>query len=183
MIRYHVPGYYLFHWGEERGGIGSRALADHHADMITREFDHAIALDRRGTGDVITHQSYGRTASDRFAAALADQLGDLAGLTYAPAHGIYTDTAEYAELIPECSNLSVGYRGEHTPHEELDLRHVDRLLGALCDLDTAALPMARVALEPWADEDEWTDRYTTPAYGRMAWDEYVSRVDDIEWKY
>lgn len=154
MILQKVPGYYIFHYGEERGGIGSSDLARHDAEWL-KQFSMAIALDRQGLGDIITHQVGGRTASEAFALSLGDQLG-LSGLHYRAAHGIYTDTAEYAGLIAECTNLSVGYYGQHTPSESVNLAHVDRLFGALCDLDPDQLVIAR---EPnsWEDLGRYVD--------------------------
>lgn len=144
MIQRRVPGRYLFHFGEEVGGIGSSSLAAEYGDWLREQFDCAIALDRAGVGDIVTHQSHGRTCSDAFAASLGAAMGQLdRGLRYAGAHGVYTDTAEYAAAIPECSNLSVGYNRQHGKEEYVDLAHVDRLLQVLCDLDTARLTIAR----------------------------------------
>jgi hypothetical protein len=146
MIRAGIPGYYVFHYGEERGGIGSSALARTHGDYLRAHFDRAIALDRQDTGDIVTHQSGMRTASDAFAHALGSALWHLdSDLEYFGTHGVYTDTAEYADLIPECSNLSVGYQRQHSEAETVDLAHVDRLCDVLCSgqLDTEALPVVR----------------------------------------
>lgn len=145
-----VSGRYIFHYGEERGGIGSRALATHRADWFAG-YTAAMAFDRRGTADIITHQGWGRCCSDAFAHGLADALNAAGTFRYEPDDtGVYTDTAEYVDLVPECTNVSVGYRHEHTPQETLDLRHVVKLRDALLHLDTDALPIARTAT---ADSD------------------------------
>jgi acetylornithine deacetylase/succinyl-diaminopimelate desuccinylase-like protein len=160
MIARKVPGHYIFHYGEERGGIGSRGLAEDYGDWLKSSFDCAIALDRKGTQDVITWQGAGRTASDTFAKSLAAGLG----LNYAPCDtGIYTDTAEYAELIPECTNLSIGYESAHSRRECLDVNHVLSLLDALTVLDTSALVIERDPAEMWiwGDEDEDEDEDET----------------------
>ncbi len=68
-------------------------------------------------GDVIISQGGGTTASHEF----AFDLGDLLGAWWNPSPGVYTDTAEYAEKIPECSNLSVGYFNQHCENEWQDL--------------------------------------------------------------
>jgi hypothetical protein len=144
-----IAGYYLFHHGEERGGIGSGALAHTSRDWLSESFDYAIAFDRRNHGDVITSQVGSRCASNQFAKSLARILrtGGLPG--YHPSSGVYTDTAEYAEFIPECSNVSVGYKFEHTPDEELDTIHVGALLGAiLSSWDESRLVCKRVPM-PW----------------------------------
>jgi hypothetical protein len=155
MILAKVPGHYVFHYGEERGGIGSGTLADKNPEFL-RGFDFAIALDRQGHSDVITHQGIGRTASDAFAVSLAKQLGGY----YAPcAFGIYTDTEEYCGLIPECTNVSIGYTRAHSHAETLDTRHVFRLLQALKKINIAKLICARKPARPvssWALA-KWND--------------------------
>jgi hypothetical protein len=153
MILANVPGYYVFHHGEECGGIGSSALAMNQPRWFAR-FDMAIALDRQGTGDIVTHQFGGRTASDRFAWSLAAAIERIDRLPFAPTQGVYTDTAEYADLIPECTNISVGYAGQHSREERVLLSFVDRMVGVLCQLDTADLVIER---HP-GDDDRGTAR-------------------------
>lgn len=174
MILHQIAGYYVFHYGEECGGIGSSSLAREHAAFLRAEFDCAIAVDRAGEADIITHQAGGRTCSPAFTDSLARGLAAAgSGLQYRGTHGVYTDTAEYAGIIPECSNLSVGYGAQHTRHEFVDVRHVDRLLGALCDLDTTRLVIARdpadhrvVTVDDlWRDDDP--DDITADDYVRM----------------
>jgi len=142
MARRGVSGHYVWHSGEERGCLGSRAVLEAVPDWLY-DITCVIALDRRGTSEVITHQCGRRTASETFAAALANQLNAY-GLTYAPsAFGLYTDSEVYAEVVPECSNIAVGYAGEHTAGESLDTAHVLRLLEALCAVDVSQLPITR----------------------------------------
>lgn len=137
-----VPGYYIFTRGEECGGIGSKHLAENHSRLLL-QFDRAIALDRKGTSDVITHQWSGRCCSDEFAYALADALNDT-GLMYMPSDaGVYTDTAEFVDLIPECTNLSTGYYSEHSKNEWLDIEHHAALLDAALTIKWDSLPTRR----------------------------------------
>lgn len=151
MISAGVPGTYLFHRGEERGGIGSRGMATHYADFL-KQFNYAIAFDRCGTNDVITEMACGRTCSNVFAQALADKLNTHGvQFDYAPDDtGSFTDTANYRRLIPECTNVSVGYDYEHGPHETLDAFHLIALRNAVVAAfqtggtgDTEALPVVR----------------------------------------
>lgn len=133
MIAAGVPGAYIFHRGEERGGIGSRGMADHHYPWLSR-FNYAIAFDRRGTGDIITEMMCGVTCSREFALALAAKLNMAPGvpLAYRPDDtGSFTDTANYRRIIPECTNISVGYENEHGPSEVLDVEHLLLLRDAL----------------------------------------------------
>ena len=149
MIAAQVPGHYIFHYGEESGGLGSSNLARLSPELLGNA-EIAIALDRRGTSDIITHQFGSRMASQIFALSLARELMHVDPLLdYAPTQGLYTDTAEYAGIIAECSNLSVGYLYEHQDREILCTGHTLRLLRALCAIDTSALIVER---EPCADD-------------------------------
>jgi hypothetical protein len=137
MIKANVPGLYIFHYGEERGGIGSNAIARETPDILDG-IQSAIAFDRRGTTSVITHQG-GRTCSDAFGQSLADQLP---GYKIDP-NGIYTDTRNYKHLVPECTNLSVGYTSEHTSYETLDVDHLIRLRNMMVTIDADSLIIER----------------------------------------
>jgi hypothetical protein len=131
MIMNDVAGTYIFHRGEEIGCWGSSAMATHHRDWLST-FTHAIAFDRRGTTSIITHQRSERACSDK----LGNQLADLFGLGYVlDPTGVYTDTAEYMDIIPECVNVSIGYDSEHSHRETLDTNHVLALRDAIVALD------------------------------------------------
>ncbi len=168
LIAAGIPGRYVFHYGEECGADGSRSLALHHESWL-QETPIAIAFDRRGRHDVITHQSAGRCCSDAFAQSLANQLTDR-GLPYAPSdHGIFTDTANYTDAIGECTNLSVGYADEHRSSESLSVPHVFALIDALLTVDYGALVVQRKPGE-WDDDDlwlrQWRERRKTGAIDR-----------------
>lgn len=170
MIKARVPGDYIFHYGEEHGGIGSGQFAASRPEWLA---DHqiAIALDRQGTGDIVTHQHAGRTASDAFAESLGRALSSVnPALSYAPAHGTYTDTAEYADIIPECSNLSIGYRAQHSGFEQVDLYYLEQLRAALCQFDASGLVVAR---DPRVHDIETSITYLDN------WDRW-DRIDDEE---
>lgn len=141
MIVSRVPGYYIFTRGEEVGGIGSQYLADEWPDLLS-QFDRAIAFDRKGTTDVVTHQRGSACCSTEFADALSDALND-AGLLTMPTSGVYTDTAEFVDIIPECTNISCGYYLEHTDKEWLDLEHWRKLCDVACELRWDDLPTVR----------------------------------------
>ena len=161
-----VPAYYVFTVGEECGGVGATFLAKHYPDLL-RQFDRAIAFDRRGTDSVITHQGYGRCCSDTFAQALSEQLMDKSydALMYMPDDtGVYTDTAEFTDLIPECTNISCGYMHEHSERESLDIRHLVTLANAICRIDWDGLPTER---DPSVHESKW-DAYDTWGTGSEA---------------
>lgn len=140
MAKARVPGAYVFHAEEEIGGRGSDYVATKTPDKIKNK-KFAIAFDRAGTDEIITHQYCGRTASDEFAHSLAQILHPL---KYGPSeHGSFTDTANYSEIIPECTNLSVGYHKQHQSTEHLDVPHATALLEALCGADWSRLTAHR----------------------------------------
>lgn len=162
MIRANVPGHYVFHFAEEIGGIGSSDLAEHDPASLS-ESTIAIALDRRGTGHVITHQ-YFRCCSDTFALSLALAL-NVHGLDYAPNDtGTFTDTANYTAIVRECTNLSVGYAHAHSADESLDVWHLRMLLPALCaiGLDPSVLVVERDATEEEEEDDYSYTWYEIP---------------------
>ena len=99
-----------------------------------------ISFDRMGDNSIITHQSGIRTASDEFANSLSAELemGHIADNT-----GSYTDSNEFAKLIPECTNLSVGYLGQHTANEDQDFNYLTDLLYSLTFIDADALVASR----------------------------------------
>lgn len=159
MIMAERPGLYIFHRSEERGGQGSLFIAKDGA--LLDGIKIAIALDRRGTTDVITHQAGGRCCSKEFAESLAGAIG----MKYKPsANGIFTDTANYTEIVPECTNLSVGYNGEHSSTEMLDGKHLKALLDRMLELDVSSLVVKR---DPKEVEYDWTDRYYGGGWGRF----------------
>ena len=138
MILAGIPGRYVFHYGEECGGIGSGNLAAYTPELLDG-VKFAIALDRQGTCDIITSQLGGTCASEAFAHSLAAQLPG----RYASASGTFTDTANYTDIVPECSNPSVGYYHAHSSREYVDYAHVGHLLHALCNLNPDLLVCAR----------------------------------------
>ena len=163
MIDAKVPGTYVFHRGEERGGIGSRWIAANDTAFL-KLFDRAVAFDRRGTTDIITFQRGNRCASDEFAQALAEQMNK-GGLKYAPnSGGVFTDTANYTSVVPECTNLSVGYEHEHSPRETLDTLHLQEMCKALLQVEWEALPTKR---DPSKAESKWGQGWGNTSHG---WD-------------
>ena len=144
MIDAKVPGVYSFPVGEECGGIGSKWFARAYEPFLA-QFDYAIAFDRKATDSIITHQGCGMCCSQAFASALGNALNDLdERFMYSPDDtGVYTDTAEYVDIIAECTNVSCGYYDEHTGKERLDFKHLERLRDACVKLDWKALPVSR----------------------------------------
>jgi len=165
MMHEGVNGYYIFTQGEEVGGIGAKYVAKNYPDLLA-EFDRAIAFDRRGIDSVITHQGWSRCCSDVFAQELSDALnvdGHTDVMMYSPDDsGVYTDTAEFVDIIPECTNISVGYDREHSEFESLDLVHYEQLSKQVLLIDWDALPTSR---DPSVHESKWDQSdYTYGGY-------------------
>lgn len=137
------PIYAIFTVGEEQGGVGSSWLAKEKPELLA-QFDRAIAFDRRGTYSVISHQAGERCCSDVFAEALSDALNQDSRLLYMPDDGgVYTDTKEFVDIIPECTNVSAGYYAEHGTDERQDLRHHANLIEQVVKIDWERLPTKR----------------------------------------
>lgn len=155
LIRHGRPGLYVMHVGEERGGIGSHWLADHYPETF-EGITHCFAYDRKGTRSVITHQAGGRCCSDN----LADIFSQATGLPFEKdPTGSFTDSACYTHLIPECTNISVGYYDQHTPRERQDTNFLDKLTRALVKADLNGLPVYR---QPKDKGDGWHSRKKAP---------------------
>lgn len=143
LLHAGVPGYYIFTQGEECGGIGAKFVAKNMPGLLS-EFDRAIAFDRKGIDSVISHQGYGRCCSDVFAEALSGALNRDDRMMYLPDDtGVYTDTAEFTDIIPECTNISVGYYHEHGDREYIDVLHFQALADAVTGFDWDELPTSR----------------------------------------
>ncbi len=146
MIEKKIPGLYYFFIGEEVGCVGSNrlSLAWENTDFSSR-IKKVISFDRRGTDSIITDQLYGESCSMKFANELARRLNNTKyGLNLSPdPTGIYTDSAEFMDIVPECTNISVGYYNEHTVHESQDIDFLGNLCRAVCEINWEDLPIHR----------------------------------------
>lgn len=184
MISAGVSGRYVIHADEESGCLGSKWLVKNRPEML-KGIDAVISLDRKGTQDIITHQSTGRTCSDDFAESLADILL----LPMKPSDlGSYTDSVEYAGEVSECTNLSVGYYMQHTEVESQDLSFAESLCFALINADWCGLRFSRLPgdFEIPNNRFHWSgfnDNYTTQdsemSMDEMSMDEMVSAYPDL----
>lgn len=178
LIEKQVPGLYYFFIGEEVGCIGSGLAAKR--TEIFKNYERIVSFDRRGTTSVITHQSGKRSCSDDFAKALAKELNryDLSYQT--DSTGVYTDSAEFVSVIPECTNLSVGYYKEHTHEEHQDIEHLSKLCVAASKIDWESLPTKRdVSKVEWDDEYYYGwDNFRTSKKSKKT---YVSSHDSYDY--
>jgi len=157
MIKHNIPGVYYFFIGEEVGCIGSGLAAKFYETK--GHFDRIISFDRRGTTSVITHQSSMRTCSDEFGKELSKQL-NRSGMSFKiDDTGVYTDSAEFTSVIPECTNISVGYYQEHSTSESQDINHLYKLAKACLKVDWESLPTKRDInkIESKWDSTKWDD--------------------------
>jgi hypothetical protein len=168
MLAARVPGRYFFFRGEERGGIGSSWIVANRADLFTG-IDAAIQFDRRATHSVITHMAVGRTCSDAFADSLADALD----MNHeCDDGGSFTDTANVAAIVRECTNVSVGYEWEHSRSETLNARY----LIALASACIAAFKHGTDALVIERDAGAYDDAVRTDSFGDLSDDDISELV-------
>jgi hypothetical protein len=179
MIQNNVPGLYYFFIGEEVGCIGSgkaaKSMDFSHINPVPKSgfykgnYDRIISFDRRDVGSVITFQSSSRCCSDDFADALCRELNQTHKMSYKKdTGGVYTDSAEFTHLVPECTNVSVGYYKEHTTNESQDIIHLTNLAEACVKVDWEKLPTKR---DP--KTHEWKDySYPTSSRKDYTYDEY-----------
>jgi len=173
MIEAGVHGTYVVHAAEEVGCKGSSGLVYDNREWLDYT-DAVISFDRKGTDSVITHQMGIRTASDEFAKSFADAL-NLPQLK-SDMHGSYTDSNEYARVVAECTNISVGYYNQHTVAETQDLEFAEVLLKHLLDADWTKIVISR---DPMTYEDSWGYyEGSTYEYGKREVCDMVSVVED-----
>lgn len=140
LIHNRIPGTYYFFVGEECGCIGSKAAAK---DGNFENYDRIISFDRRNVCSIITYQQGSRCCSNDFAMALSEQYKKL-GLNLNPDDtGLVTDSAQFTNLISECTNISVGYYSEHTHNERQDIGFLTRLCEASIQINWELLPSVR----------------------------------------
>lgn len=183
LIKAGTAGVYVIHHGEEMGCIGSTDLAIGDPDFFAG-IDIALAFDRAGYDDVITHQMGQSSASEGFAWSLARQLG---GNFKPSSAGVYTDTAEYTHLVPECSNLSVGYFDQHTSKEALDVPFLISLRDKLVKVEWNTLNVERTPEarwlgtgDDWRHDSFWQDSVLEPeTNSRTSFMQMISDYPDV----
>jgi hypothetical protein len=158
LIDHRVPALYVFFRGEECGGTGSSWAADNMAELFST-VDRAIAFDRAGYHDVITKQSGGRCCSDEFATVLSEALtNEEFTLAFTACDtGVFTDTANLVDIVPECTNVSCGYFSQHGDREKQDVEFLQILASRIVEIDWDSLPVKRKAApkKPKAWAQDW----------------------------
>lgn len=148
LIENKVPGLYYFFIGEESGLVGSRGISKRNPEKF-KKYKRCIAFDRRDYGSVITRQMGRTCCSSKFADDLIMELG-INGMKYKQdPTGVYTDSAVFTELIPECTNLSVGYFHEHSVEEVQNITYLEKLAEAIVGVKWEELSTNRPVDVPW----------------------------------
>jgi len=181
MIQKQVPGLYYFFIGEEVGCIGSRKLADTWTKTeFSKYIKKVVSFDRRGTDSIITYQMFGRCCSDEFAQELANRMNATGNKMKMELDdtGILTDSAKFVRLVPECTNISVGYQNEHTGKESQDIEFLRRLCNTVVKVDWETLPVKRDVLE----EDDYDHYYSGYGYESMSKYNYGNYQENPEWQ-
>lgn len=190
MIRNGVKGIYVFHLGEECGGLGSAWIKANNRDFF-KNAKRCVAFDRMHYDDVIAHQRGGRCASKEFTDALAAQLNAniTANTGFEPTvkfqgdvRGVWTDSANYTEFVRECTNISVGYFKQHGPHEHFDAIWFEGIfIPAILNVNWDVLPTVKELDKPYVyqRQGEWQGGNYGSGYGGLYGDgDYWGDMDD-----
>ena len=176
LISQNVPGTYYFFIGEEpilSGGMfGSTELANNSPDFL-KQFDRAVAFDRKKKGSIISRQAAQICCSDEFVQALAKEFGSKGVPMQDDKTGYYTDTGAFLELIPECTNISIGVWGEHTKKEFVDISYVETVAKAAAQVNWESLPVVREASEWVKGEPRRVTKGNVKKYVKF----YTSKID------
>lgn len=159
LLQANAKGLYCFFRQEEVGGIGSEFFRnDPQNEKYWDKLTHCISFDRKGYTSIITKQWGGQCASDGFASDFAEVIAQAdtnqrLDKFVADPTGSFTDSANFTDVISECTNLSVGYFNQHTASETQDLQFADDLCNALCQID-------------WTELNSYRDPKQTVVYSR-----------------
>ena len=182
MISENIPGLYYFFMGEESGCVGSSSLSRVFNDKGHPEMNKCISFDRKGYDSIITEQ-HSVCASDEFAKELSNRLNEYGFWFKKDPTGVYTDSAEFTDVIPECTNISCGYFSEHTKSERQDLEFLE-LLGIVCtQIDWETLPIVKDKSNTYSGKKSkshrsygnwngrrWDDDYADERWTGSGWD-------------
>lgn len=158
MMEHNVPGVYYFFLGEERGGIGSGKVADDFDSFpFLKDVKKCVSFDRRNYYSIITEQMSTECCSSEFAQSLCKELNKSGLKLNLDPTGIFTDSANFIDLIPECTNISVGYFNEHTHDEIQNITYLIKLAEACVAVNWDKLKIKRkigidsAVLAKWSD--------------------------------
>ena len=160
MINKGVKGTYYFFLGEESGMVGAKGIINIKRQWFKDSFDRCISFDRRAYGSIISRQMGRQCCSMEFVNALKKQY-ESNGLPHRnDPGGTFTDSASFINIIPECSNISVGYFREHSYSESQDIEYLEKLCEASSKVKWEELPTVGV------------DKVSNYTYGGFFGDDY-----------
>ena len=164
MIDEKVPGTYYFFIGEEVDYVGSGLIYKEKGEFLSN-FDRCVSFDRKGYGSIINRQKGEYCCSNEFVSALSTQFKKYGMKFKSDKFGVGTDSALFMGIIPECTNLSVGYFNEHTYREEQDMDYLVELAEVSTKIDWENLPTIRKPL-PFDTEDpeDFREEMDLPQY-------------------
>jgi hypothetical protein len=160
MINNEVEGTYCFFMDEEVGCKGSQWAAQNMSYL----FEHTklmVSFDRKGYSSIITHQMGENCMSIECATELAERLNEFD--TDYPEFildngGSYTDSYSFVGMIPNCTNVSVGYFNQHTKKETQDLEFLQQISEVYSLVDWHGLPVGKLETTPsWGSYGGWGD--------------------------
>jgi len=161
MIKNNIKGLYYFFLGEEVGCLGSRWLSakmEKGKMFEDKDISKVISFDRKGTNSIITYQWNGRCASDKFADGLIEEFKKQGMEFENDPTGVCTDSVQFQDFIPECTNISVGYYNEHTTREVQDLDFLEEISKAVLGIDWESLPVDRdPSVSDWGEYGAWAE--------------------------
>jgi hypothetical protein len=160
MIEHQIPGLYYFFIGEEVGTYGSNGISKIKPNYF-KNYDRCIAFDRRGYGSIINRQMNKYCCSQDFVNALSQEFSKSHMEFKADPYAVWTDSALFMGLIPECTNISVGYFNEHKKTEEQDLDYMVELANAVLKINWESLPISRICSSHDTPEPKNIIRKTT----------------------
>ena len=145
MIKINKPGAYYLFKGEEVGHIGAKKLREGiYENRELKNIKKCISLDRKGYDSVITHQKNIRCCSDEFAVEVSKKL-NIHGFWFRPdPFGMSTDSLDFIDRYPECTNISIGCFRMHTNKECQDLEFLEALSDAFLKIDWEEIKTTRV---------------------------------------
>ena len=187
MIKKGVKGIYIFH-REEECGMGGSAYMVKTSPPFMANVNKVVAFDRKGTQDIINRQGGRRTASDTFCTSLASMIG----MGHVPCTGVFTDSESYADDIPECTNLSVGYEHAHSSNEYLDTDYLFELTRRMIKIgnDIDGIPPERdhtivdTSYGKWWDDQYHYGSYSNSydrVFGKGLHDKPTAKKDRSQW--
>lgn len=167
MIANGVNGMYCFFLDEEIGCKGSSWAARNEPKMF-EGINLMVSFDRKGYSSIITHQMGENTMSIECATELAARLNQF-DTDYSKQHpfvlddtGSYTDSNSFVGIIPNCTNISVGYFNQHTKEETQDLEFLQQISGVYSQVDWEGLPVGKLQT---IDYGNWPSLYSSGYWG------------------